>query len=106
MTRSLARSCFLLCLLTCLPAAAQKALRPEPAAPETRPWAVGVAPEAQSAALQLFKQGNSLFAESQHAAALAKYREALKVWDHPAIRYNAAVALVNLDQPLLAYENL
>src|SRR5581483_6882228 len=44
--------------------------------------------------------------ESQHAAALAKYREALAPWDHTAIRYNAAVSLMNLDKPLLAYENL
>src|SRR5262249_22511020 len=49
---------------------------------------------------------NKLFEDSQHAAALAKYREALKVWDHPAIRYNAAVALIQLDQPLAAHENL
>ena len=56
--------------------------------------------------MQLFEEGNKLFEDSQHAAALAKYREALKVWDHPAIRYNAAVALINLDQPLVAYENL
>ena len=24
------------------------------------------------------------------------------MWDHPAIRYNTAVALINLDQPLAA----
>jgi hypothetical protein len=54
----------------------------------------------------LFEEGNKLFEESQHAAALAKYREALKFWDHPAIRYNAATAQIQLDQPLAAYENL
>ncbi len=53
-----------------------------------------------------FEAGNKLFEESQYAAALSEYREALKSWDHPAIRYNAAVALINLDQPLAAYENL
>src|SRR5439155_9990662 len=31
---------------------------------------------------------------------------AVKHWDHPAIRFNMAVALVNLDQPLEAYEDL
>lgn len=74
---------------------------PEPP-PQVRPWAEGVTPEHQVEALRIFKEGNALFAESQHAAALAKYRDALKVWDHPAIRYNTAVALINLDQPLAA----
>ena len=54
----------------------------------------------------MFDEGNRLFENSEHAAALAKYREALKIWDHPAIRYNAAVALINLDQPLAAHDNL
>ncbi|HMF42686.1 MAG TPA: hypothetical protein VKQ32_18575 [Polyangia bacterium] len=71
-----------------------------------RPWAAGIPEEAQKQALGLFEEGNKLFENSEHAAALAKYREALKVWDHPAIRYNAAVALINLDQPLTANANL
>jgi hypothetical protein len=85
---------------------------PAPIAPplgvpdKPRPWAENVSEEAQKKAMSLFDAGNKLFEESQHAAALAEYREALKTWDHPAIRYNAAVALINLDQPLAAYENL
>ena len=71
-----------------------------------RPWAIGVPESAQKTALALFEDGNRLFETSQHLPALAKYREALKVWDHPAIRYNAAVALIDLDQPLAANENL
>src|SRR4051794_13348308 len=71
-----------------------------------RPWAENVPADAQKLALALFEEGNKLFENGQHTVALAKYREALKVWDHPAIRYNAAVALINLDQPLAAYENL
>ena len=86
-------------------AAAPLSVPDSPAKPE-RPWADNVAEDAQKQAMQLFEEGNKLFEDSQHAAALAKYREALKVWDHPAIRYNAAVALINLDQPLVAYENL
>ena len=74
--------------------------------PSERPWAEGVPEDARRQALGLFEEGNKLFESSEHAAALAKYREALKVWDHPAIRYNAAVALINLDQPLAANENL
>jgi hypothetical protein len=85
---------------------------PEKVAPDERPnrpdrpWAKGVPEEAQKWALVLFEEGNKLFENSEHAAALAKYRQALSVWDHPAIRYNAAVALINLDQPLAANENL
>jgi hypothetical protein len=71
-----------------------------------RPWAAGVPQAQQDEALRIFKDGNTLFAEGQHARALARYRDALKVWDHPGIQYNAAVALMNLDQPLAAYEHL
>jgi len=77
-----------------------------PAERPDRPWAKGVSEDAQKQALQLFEEGNKLFENSEHAAALAKYRQALSVWDHPAIRYNAAVALINLDQPLAANDNL
>jgi tetratricopeptide (TPR) repeat protein len=94
-------------------AAPKKRAEPLPPAPvakeapsQTRPWAEGVPPEKQKLALALFTEGNALFAESQHAAALAKYRQALESWDHPAIRYNAAVSLINLDKPLIAFENL
>jgi hypothetical protein len=91
-------------LLVALPGVA----RAQVAAPDRadRPWAKGVPADAQKDALVLFEEANKLFENSAHAAALAKYREALKIWDHPAIRYNAAVALINLDQPLAANENL
>jgi hypothetical protein len=103
MTRALAILCALSLAATAF-AKPKKAAAPPPSSssPESRPWAEGVSPEHQQQALALFKEGNALFAESQHAAALAKYRDALRVWDHPAIRYNAAVALINLDQPLAA----
>jgi hypothetical protein len=78
----------------------------EPTGASERPWARGVSEEAQARALEIFETGNKLFEDSQHAAALAKYREALTVWDHPGIHHNAAVALINLDQPLAAFEHL
>jgi hypothetical protein len=71
-----------------------------------RPWADGVSAENQAKALNLFRQGNTLFEESKYSLALGRYREALDAWDHPAIRYNASVALIHLDQPLAAYEHL
>ena len=71
-----------------------------------RPWANGVAPEQQEQALTVFREGNELFAALKYAPAFNHYRQALDLWDHPAIHYNAAVALINLDKPLSAYKHL
>ena len=75
-------------------------------ADDAKPWATGVAESEQSAALAIYRAGNSEFEESRYPQALTKYREALAHWDHPAIRFNMAVALINLDQPLEANEHL
>lgn len=71
-----------------------------------KPWAAGVSEAEQTLALSIYKEGNAEFEESRYAQALTKYREAVKHWDHPAIRFNMAVSLVNLDQPLEAYDAL
>lgn len=71
-----------------------------------RPWASGVSEDEQATALALYVVGNREFVESRFAQALAKYREAILHWDHPAIRYNMAVCLINLDQPLEARDQL
>lgn len=97
--------CLLLGLAPPARAAPERALVPAGAA-EGRPWAENVPEERQRLALGLFEEGNALFAASEYVAALVKYREALASWDHPAIRYNAAVALIMLDQPMAAHENL
>jgi tetratricopeptide (TPR) repeat protein len=60
----------------------------------------------QATALDLYAAGNRDFIESRFAEALAKYKEAIKYWDHPAIRFNMAVCLINLDQPFEAMDNL
>jgi len=73
---------------------------------DDKPWAAGVSEQDQAAALAMYRDGNTEFEGSRYAQALAKYREAVKHWDHPAIRFNMAVALINLDQPLEAYESL
>jgi hypothetical protein len=85
-------------------AAAQPAPPAPPAGP--RPWAQGVSPENQKAALVLFNEGNALLRDSIFPKAAEKYREALTHWDHPAIHYNLALALVNLDQPIEMYQAL
>ena len=71
-----------------------------------RPWAQGVTVTEQRAALQLFHDGNLLLNEGLFAKAADKYREGLKHWDHPAIHYNLALALMNLNQPIEAYDHL
>jgi tetratricopeptide (TPR) repeat protein len=70
------------------------------------PWAVGVSADQQKTALALYKEGNAFFVENEFKDALEKYVQALAIWDHPAIRYNAAVCLINLDRPVEAYEDL
>ncbi len=73
---------------------------------EPRPWAVGVSASDQATALELYVVGNREFMESRFAQALAIYKEAIRHWDHPAIRFNMAVCLINLDQPLEAKDSL
>jgi hypothetical protein len=73
---------------------------------DTRPWAAGVTTANQQAALQLFHDGNVDLNDGLFAKAADKYREALKHWDHPAIHYNLALAQMNLDQPIDAYNNM
>ncbi len=79
---------------------------PAPPPPEERPWARGVTAKQRDRAMPLFREGNVLFSSSQYAKALAKYRAAIVHWDHPAIRFNMGVCLVNLDRPLEAHEHL
>jgi len=71
-----------------------------------RPWAAGVTPEKQRAALKKFQEGNQQLNDGLFPAAVKLYREALKDWEHPAIYYNLALALLNLDQPIEVYESL
>jgi tetratricopeptide (TPR) repeat protein len=70
-----------------------------------RPWASGVKPTEQQAALALFHEGNVELNDGLFAKAAEKYKDALTHWNHPAIHYNLALALMNLDQPIDAFEN-
>lgn len=76
------------------------------AAEPERPWARGVPADKQRVALELFRDGNAALRDSQFVKAVARYREALASWDHPAIHYGLALALGNLDQPVEAHEHL
>lgn len=71
-----------------------------------RPWAAGVSLEQQKAALTKFREGNELLNDGLFARASETYKTALTHWQHPAIHYNLALALMNVDQPIEAFENL
>jgi hypothetical protein len=75
-------------------------------APDDAPWAKGVADDRKAAARKLLDEGNELFVRDKHRDALAKYQDAIAIWDHPAIRFNIVRALIALDRPLDAYDNL
>jgi hypothetical protein len=70
-----------------------------------RPWAAGISQERQKKALVVFRQGNAQLNDGLFARASETYRKALEAWPHPAIHYNLALAQMNLDQPIEAYEN-
>lgn len=70
-----------------------------------RPWAAGVSKERQQQALVVFREGNQQLNDGLFARASETYRKALESWQHPAIHYNLALAQMNLDQPIEAYEN-
>jgi hypothetical protein len=76
------------------------------AEPATKPWAVGVSDAEQTVALATYQKANAEFEEARYTQALVMYRTAITHWDHPAIRFNMVVCLVNLDQPLEAFEDV
>jgi tetratricopeptide (TPR) repeat protein len=65
-----------------------------------------VAAAAQKHALELFRDGNVFFEQSKYTEAVAKYELALASWDHPNIRFNLAICLINMRQPLVAWDHL
>jgi hypothetical protein len=70
------------------------------------PWSTGVSAAAQQRALELFRRGNVFFEQTKYTEAVAQYELALALWDHPNIRYNLAICLINMRQPLVAWDNL
>jgi tetratricopeptide (TPR) repeat protein len=70
------------------------------------PWSKGVSKANQSKALALFKEGNDLYGEQKYSDALVPYEKAIKLWDHPSIQYNLALCLMNIRQPLEAWDHL
>ncbi|MBX3160205.1 MAG: hypothetical protein KF773_29835 [Deltaproteobacteria bacterium] len=71
-----------------------------PAGETTSPWAAGVSAEQKAMAFQKFEEANLKLNDGSVKQAVALYREALAHWNHPAIHYNLALALVSLDLPI------
>ncbi len=90
--------------LLALPVAAQQQTRL--GVGEQRPWAQGVSEESQRTAESLFYEGNAFLLKSASVSALERYEAALKLWDHPAIHYNMALALLYLERPLELHAHL
>lgn len=70
------------------------------------PWSKGVSEAAQRRALALFQDGNVYFEQAKYTDAVSRYEQALAAWDHPNIRFNMAVCLINMRQPLVAWDHL
>lgn len=73
---------------------------------EDAPWAVGVTDEQKRVANTLLADGNTLFVAEKYADALAKYTEATRSWDHPAIRFNMVRCLIQLGRTLDASDEM
>jgi hypothetical protein len=73
---------------------------------EPQPWAVDVTDEQKTRAHELLDAGNAKLVDRDYVGALGLYEEAIRSWDHPAIRFNMVRCLIQLDRPLEAAENL
>ena len=76
------------------------------APPDTRAWAKGVSAAEQEKALALFNEATDKIKDSLFKKAVDLYLEALTHWDHPAIHFNVAKALMALDDNVAAYNHL
>jgi hypothetical protein len=86
--------------------ASQNKASPAPEAAVEPAWARGVSAQAKDDAQRLLEQGNALFLRGDFRAALATYQDALRAWDHPAIRFNIGRTLIQLDRTAEAFDNL
>jgi hypothetical protein len=76
------------------------------APPPARPWAEGVSEADQAEAQAIFERANRHFVEKAYNEAIAGYRLALERWPHPAIEYNLAVCLLEIDERVAALESM
>lgn len=86
--------------------AASLALMAAPAHAQKSPWAEGVSEVNKASAKRLLDEGNTLLVDKKYVEALGKYEEAIKFWDHPAIRFNMVRCLIQLGRNLEAHASL
>jgi hypothetical protein len=60
----------------------------------------------QREAVAVFARANAYMRDGLFVEAVAAYRVALTHWDHPAIHFNLALALINLDDPITLADEL
>jgi hypothetical protein len=77
-----------------------------PAFAQSKPWTQGVTDAQQKQATAFLEQGNKLFIDRDYQGALAKYRDALKQWNHPAIRFNVVRVLIQTGETFQAADEL
>lgn len=70
------------------------------------PWKIGVSVEKQAAASALVETASDLFVQRHYLGALDTYRKALALWNHPALHFDVALCLLELDRPVEALEQL
>lgn len=63
-------------------------------------------PEERARARALFREGVVLHLDTLFARAADKYQEALDIWPHPGFSYNLALARIQLEDPIGAYESM
>ena len=70
------------------------------------PWDRGVSTEQMQTAAGMFDEANEQLDAGLPSKAADKYRDALKLWPHPMIHYNLALALIELKRPVEVAEHL
>lgn len=92
--------------MTFLAAASASARADVPPPGVDEPWQIGVTADQKERARTALDAGNALFVQNLYREAIAAYREGLAQWNHPAIRFNLAKALIALDSPVEALAEL
>lgn len=69
-------------------------------------WHQGVSEQAKEKALALFLEGKQYNEQLLLGEARDKYEEALKLWEHPQLRFYLARVHKRMGFPLLAHESL
>jgi hypothetical protein len=88
------------------PLAASARAQPPPAQPRAPAWSKAVMAARQRAAYKLFEEARQDRDAGMIGKAADEYREALGYWDDPIIRYDLALVLIELRDPVAAFEHL